>query len=107
MKQRIRIGDLVEYYYGSSVNPDKRRTRRGLIQGTSRDWYCANGYVDIDNTLTPIKNIVRIVARREKVKDLKLEVFDEEKPVISSKKEKKGGLCIIFVGIFCLALLLL
>jgi hypothetical protein len=42
-----------------------------------------------------------------RVKDLKLEAFDEATPVISPKKEKKGGLCIIFMGIMGLALLLL
>ena len=42
-----------------------------------------------------------------RVQDLKLEVFQEKPQKIPSKKEKKSGLCIIFMGIMFIALVLL
>ncbi len=60
---RLKIGDLIEYRFGSS------KLKKGLILATDRAWYVIKNHVDVNNCITAIKDITRIVTPREKLKD--------------------------------------
>lgn len=59
---RLRIGDLIEYSFGSS------KLRKGLIRAT-RAWWLLKKHVDVNNCIVAIKDITRIITPREKLKD--------------------------------------
>jgi len=69
-KHRYHLGDLVRYrtYIGVS-RPDgsgmrsKLVTRQGVITGTSRNWWCVNGYVSISNRIISFKEILEVVQK--------------------------------------------
>ena len=60
---RLRIGDLVEYRFGSP------KLERGLVKATDRAWYVIKDHVDINNCIVAVKDVTRIITLREKLKD--------------------------------------
>lgn len=81
---RYRKGDLVEYRqpirscsrfatrtpYTNEEKKRRYRLKRTIIKGTSKDWYCISGHVDVDgNIISPERSKMRLITRRENLKN--------------------------------------